>query len=337
MSIATKIYLHPSGIIRRFSIDVVSFEQFDRMAKEAFGILNNGINYQWQYQDDEDDWVSFSTEGEWKDALFFHEQSKGKLFKLKLIQVERPGITRPQPQQQQRHWGIICDGCQQKGIVGIRYKCSECDDFDFCSTCYESKEKMNQHGNHKFTKIEQPVKRCHGFNSFQDINGDKVIHCPININKQDAKAVENMLGNVLGQMGIDLEIVEEEPKPQEEIKEEEVVQPVFEQPAPVPVDMEQSWTFMEVQNDPRQSVLQKKPEEAPVQPQQIPVEVPKPVQPIPQVQPQQIPVEAFPQQMDTLRQMGFDNVALNRHLLNNYKGDLERVVGSLLQLTGYRN
>jgi hypothetical protein len=335
MSISTKIYLQPAGIIRRFTIEAVPFEQFDRLAKEAFGILNNGNQYQWQYQDDEDDWVSFSSEGEWKDALFFHAQSKSKVLRLRLTQQERTGMRRPvdnatTANQSIRHHGVVCDGCEMRGIVGIRHKCNVCDDFDFCSTCYNDKEKMQKHGNHAFQTIETPRRGCPAFRSFQE-NGDTVLHCPIKIENQDAKAVQEALSNALNQFGIDVEITSEEPKPEvkeekpvEEVKPEPVQEtkevkpePVQEiakpevkpEPQPVPVDMEQSWTFMEVQSD---------------------AKVEKPSAPVQ-------PVEAYPQHMETLRMMGFENVALNRHLLNNYKGDLERVVGSLLQLTGYRS
>ena len=33
------------------------------------------------------------------------------------------------------HRHVNCDGCGQRGIVGIRYKCAVCADFDFCSRC----------------------------------------------------------------------------------------------------------------------------------------------------------------------------------------------------------
>lgn len=33
------------------------------------------------------------------------------------------------------HFGTSCNGCQKNPIVGDRYKCLECQDFDFCSNC----------------------------------------------------------------------------------------------------------------------------------------------------------------------------------------------------------
>jgi len=45
------------------------------------------------------------------------------------------------PQQQQEsgdktiHHGIVCDGCQATPIVGTRFKCTVCNDFDLCEQC----------------------------------------------------------------------------------------------------------------------------------------------------------------------------------------------------------
>lgn len=44
-----------------------------------------------------------------------------------------------------------CDGCETYPIKGIRYKCSVCKDFDFCSIC----EERQQHP-HAFLKIRNP-------------------------------------------------------------------------------------------------------------------------------------------------------------------------------------
>lgn len=38
------------------------------------------------------------------------------------------------------HRNFTCDGCETHPIVGVRYKCSVCPDFDFCSTCETNKE-----------------------------------------------------------------------------------------------------------------------------------------------------------------------------------------------------
>ena len=51
------------------------------------------------------------------------------------------------------HFGITCDGCNKFPIVGCRYKCSVCDDFDFCEEC---EKKLGEKHNHPFLKIYEP-------------------------------------------------------------------------------------------------------------------------------------------------------------------------------------
>ena len=52
------------------------------------------------------------------------------------------------------HKNINCDGCGMKPIVGVRFKCKVCKNFDFCQNCFDLyKEK---HG-HEFEKIEVPI------------------------------------------------------------------------------------------------------------------------------------------------------------------------------------
>lgn len=49
-----------------------------------------------------------------------------------------------------QHTGVVCDGCGMAPIVGVRYKCSVCPNFDFCRGCEESKDHE-----HAFLKIKR--------------------------------------------------------------------------------------------------------------------------------------------------------------------------------------
>jgi len=49
------------------------------------------------------------------------------------------------------HTGIACDGCEVEPILGVRYKCSVCKNFDYCNNCEE-----NMDHPHPFLKIRNP-------------------------------------------------------------------------------------------------------------------------------------------------------------------------------------
>ena len=51
------------------------------------------------------------------------------------------------------HEGICCDGCGCKDIVGCRYKCAVCQNFDYCEEC---EEKFSEKHLHPFIKIYNP-------------------------------------------------------------------------------------------------------------------------------------------------------------------------------------
>jgi len=52
------------------------------------------------------------------------------------------------------HERVICDGCKVAPIVGVRYKCSVCEDFDYCEKCEHSIDHP-----HPFLKIKDPKHR----------------------------------------------------------------------------------------------------------------------------------------------------------------------------------
>lgn len=49
------------------------------------------------------------------------------------------------------HTNVGCDGCNVAPIVGLRYKCSVCKNFDYCAKC---EERLDHE--HAFLKISQP-------------------------------------------------------------------------------------------------------------------------------------------------------------------------------------
>lgn len=92
------------------------------------------------------------------------------------------------------HEHITCDGCQRKPIIGARYKCSVCADFDYCEDC----EATIDHP-HPFLKIktlkQTPIKIFAIIEDEQDafeINGERrsfpgfggLIHHGINFAQQ---------------------------------------------------------------------------------------------------------------------------------------------------------
>jgi len=52
------------------------------------------------------------------------------------------------------HYGVVCDGCQASPLIGDRFKCTICHDFDLCSECEHSGKSFGRHANtHSMIKI----------------------------------------------------------------------------------------------------------------------------------------------------------------------------------------
>jgi hypothetical protein len=61
------------------------------------------------------------------------------------------------------HHGVICDGCGASPIVGARFKCTVCPDYDLCEAC----EEQNLHdADHPMMKHRFPAARFPCANSF---------------------------------------------------------------------------------------------------------------------------------------------------------------------------
>ncbi len=52
-----------------------------------------------------------------------------------------------------KHSNIVCDGCGEVDIRGIRWKCSKCHDYDLCTLCYNA----GKHSlDHEFVRLDEP-------------------------------------------------------------------------------------------------------------------------------------------------------------------------------------
>merc|ERR1711971_1168541 len=77
-------------------------------------------------------------------------------FRVRLADTRRdenhPGMACPKSGA--LHLGIICDGCDGP-VLGPRYKCLTCPDFDLCGSC----EARGLHVQHKMIRLDAPCKR----------------------------------------------------------------------------------------------------------------------------------------------------------------------------------
>lgn len=65
-----------------------------------------------------------------------------------------PPTANPKEDEEQVHSGVVCDGCGGS-VVGIRYKCNFCPDYDLCQAC-EAKGGIHD-PSHVFLKIAKPI------------------------------------------------------------------------------------------------------------------------------------------------------------------------------------
>ena len=57
--------------------------------------------------------------------------------------------TQTEGQPQAVHTGYVCDICGMNPIVGVRYKCANCVDFDLCQCKPKPNQPTNQTNNNK--------------------------------------------------------------------------------------------------------------------------------------------------------------------------------------------
>merc|ERR1712004_57146 len=104
------------------------------------------------WTDEDGDSITIDTDEELILAL---TELPGPVYKLtatvraakKVEEPQEPGVG-----ANMTHHGVTCDGCDKSPIVGFRYKCVVCDDYDLCAAC----EKAGKHPGHNMMRISSP-------------------------------------------------------------------------------------------------------------------------------------------------------------------------------------
>ena len=68
------------------------------------------------------------------------------------VHAPRDAMSRKSPSAQSSTLAVYCDACRQAEIVGTRYKCKRCFQYDLCEGCYEDGKHEKSHS---FWKIDR--------------------------------------------------------------------------------------------------------------------------------------------------------------------------------------
>jgi len=115
------------------------------------GPRNKALQLTWTDSDGDD--ITINSDEELIIAL---TEMEGPLYRLNL--ERRPGRSDIKKDKcgntvGEEHPGVTCDGCD-KPVVGFRYKCLECADYDLCGSC----ETKGRHSDHNMMRISGPQK-----------------------------------------------------------------------------------------------------------------------------------------------------------------------------------
>ncbi|XP_076595085.1 sequestosome-1 [Chaetodon auriga] len=181
MSVTVKAYLlgkdESVKEVRRFAVDQDVSCSFEYLSTKTAGVFsnlkNNGFNM--YYRDEDGDLVAFSSDDELMMGLACMKDSTFRLFIKEKKEHRRdfplhafppfifghpppppPGAPQAPPPHMTPppalHPNVTCDGCDGP-VVGTRFKCSVCPNYDLCSTC----QARGTHTEHALLPIWHPL------------------------------------------------------------------------------------------------------------------------------------------------------------------------------------
>ncbi|XP_074694424.1 sequestosome-1 isoform X3 [Strix aluco] len=144
--------------IRRFSLPPpVRYQAiYDRVAELFQGLLRAGPPpaCRMHYKDEDGDLIAFSSDEELEMAMPYVQNGVFRVYikEKKECKREHRGQCNQEPPRDMVHPNVICDGCEGP-VVGARFKCTVCPDYDLCSTC----EGKGIHKEHNMVMFQSPL------------------------------------------------------------------------------------------------------------------------------------------------------------------------------------
>ena len=92
---------------------------------------------------------------------------------------EKKEIKKEETKKQERkeiHWFVSCDGCKMYPLIGKRYSCQICPNFDFCENCYQKEKEKHKHEFKIVEKVNVYEKICKHFGLFENSEGKAIHH-----------------------------------------------------------------------------------------------------------------------------------------------------------------
>uniref|UniRef100_A0A069DTU2 Sequestosome-1 n=1 Tax=Panstrongylus megistus TaxID=65343 RepID=A0A069DTU2_9HEMI len=140
--------------IRRFSVSkdvVTSYIYLKQKLETVFPSLREHP-FIISWRDREGDQVQIWSDEELIIALTEIEDDCKKLYVIPGQTPCRPHNPKDSQNSKVVHYGVTCDGCE-KDVIGFRYKCAFCPDYDLCQDC----ESKKIHGHHYMVRIPVPI------------------------------------------------------------------------------------------------------------------------------------------------------------------------------------
>ncbi|XP_041253478.1 sequestosome-1 isoform X2 [Onychostruthus taczanowskii] len=144
--------------IRRFTLPPPARYRaiYDRVAELFQGLLRAGPPpaFRMHYKDEDGDLIAFSTDEELELAMPYVRDGVFRVYikEKKECKREHRSQCSQEPPRNMVHPNVICDGCEGP-VVGTRFKCSVCPDYDLCSTC----EGKGIHKEHNMVMFQSPL------------------------------------------------------------------------------------------------------------------------------------------------------------------------------------